>query len=74
MKASLQDFAVALGFFYELCTTDVSKFWVCGWNPKVWNLSSKNCYKVKYFFGAILFAYLMTAPMNDVHSDVTNYA
>ena len=35
---------------------------------------SKNCYKVKYFFGAILFAYLMTAPMNDAHSDVTNYA
>ena len=60
-------------FFYKLCTyTDVSKVWVCGWNPKVWNLFSKNCYKVKYFFGAILFAYFITAPMNDAHSDVTN--
>lgn len=40
---------------------------------------SKNCYKVKYFFGDILFAYLMAAlarlsradPMNDAHYNVT---
>ena len=65
MKASLQDFAVAL------FTTDVLKFWVCGWDPKVWNLFYNNRHKVKYFLGAILFGYLITAPMNDAHSDVT---
>ena len=48
MKASLQDFPVALFFFSAV--QDVSKFWVCVWSPKVWNLFfSKNCYKVKYF-------------------------
>ena len=67
IKASLQDFAVVL-FFYELYTTDVSQ------DSKVWNLFYKNWYKVKYFLGAILFGHLITAPMNDAHSDVTNYA
>ena len=47
MKASLQDFPVAL--FYS-AVQDVSKFWVCVWNPMVWNLFFfKNWYKVKYF-------------------------
>ena len=54
--------------FYELYTTDVSQ------DSKVWNLFYKNWYKVKYFLGAILFGHLITAPMNDAHSDVTNYA
>ena len=42
---------------------------------KAWNLFAKNCYKVRYVFGDILFAYLIAAlarldradPMNDAH-------
>ena len=75
MKASLQDFPVAL--FYS-AVRDVSKFWVCVWNPKVWNLFFQKLIQGEIF----LFAYLIAAlarldraePMNDAHYNVTNYA